>query len=329
MVTLKPLNVDGPSVVLRGDVVRSDPAVAMPPRSAIKFQSVAVKTTGEAPLAAWSNNGTGFDGLLLTLSFSDGAAYSMEGSAVLVAPGIALCARHVIEPRLTDIESGALTVKAIGLFRGHLFMQYWHVKEVTSASGAGADICILGLELASALRTDIPFRQAMISTRIPRLGEELTLCGFKPHVDVVPNGSALVGGFIVCKGVVTARYPSGRDRVMLPCPVVEVECPAYGAMSGGPVFDSAGLLVGLVSTSFDDSTGSGPAYVSLLYPALTRPFRGGWPTGLIKIQPARLLDLDCCHIVGREHVMYQETTDAYCWTVRDWDYKVGPYESTA
>lgn len=50
-------------------------------------------------------------------------------------------------------------------------------------------------------------------------------------------------------------YPHGRDRVMLPWPVLEVDCPTWGGMSGGPVFDEHGHLIGLLCSSFSVEEG--------------------------------------------------------------------------
>ena len=74
---------------------------------------------------------------------------------------------------------------------------------------------------------------------------------------------------------------------MLPWPVLEVDCPTWGGMSGGPVFDDRGNLIGLLCSSFSLDSGDGISYVSLLYPALVVKFQGGWPAAAF--QEARTL----------------------------------------
>jgi hypothetical protein len=90
---------------------------------------------------------------------------------------------------------------------------------------------------------------------------------------------------------------------MLPWPVLEVECPTVGGMSGGPVFDSRGRLVGLLCSSLDTEDGHGVTYVSLLWPTLTRGFETVWPKNLIPGLTTLLgIDPKLCSIEGREAV---------------------------
>ena len=51
---------------------------------------------------------------------------------------------------------------------------------------------------------------------------------------------------------------------MLPSPCIEVNMETLGGMSGGPVFNEEGRLIGILSSSFD----GGPSYVTLIWDAL-------------------------------------------------------------
>ncbi|WP_142916619.1 trypsin-like peptidase domain-containing protein, partial [Klebsiella pneumoniae] len=68
---------------------------------------------------------------------------------------------------------------------------------------------------------------------------------------------------MVSSGLVTAAFPQGRGERM-PAPCIEVEMDTMGGMSGGPVVDSDGNVIGVVSSSFD----GGPSYVTLIWDAL-------------------------------------------------------------
>ena len=48
-------------------------------------------------------------------------------------------------------------------------------------------------------------------------------------------------------------------------------------MSGGPVFDETGLLVGILSKALQADDEPSPSYVSLLWPVLTATFLRCWP----------------------------------------------------
>ena len=195
-------------------------------------------------------------------------------------------------------------------------MQIWRLRSCTLVPNS--DLAIIGLSYASRLPDDKTFAQAHLITRLPGVGERLTLTGFRANsVEGVRDRTFIArGNVLVCVGKVTVQYPQGRDRIMLPWPVLEVECPAWGGMSGGPVFDSNGYAVGLVCSSMSDHAGaSSPAYVSLLWPALTHRYEGGWPRQLF--QGARSLleaGRSACSIDKREAITV--TSDGHSVTTR-------------
>lgn len=52
-----------------------------------------------------------------------------------------------------------------------------------------------------------------------------------------------------------------------------------GGMSGGPVFNTKGHLVGIVSSSYEAYDILGPTYVSLIWPAGVGEVAVQWPCG--------------------------------------------------
>lgn len=262
-------------------IVTEDPAAEMPIGSALKFNPILVSHNFEHN-CVWLKDWESFDGALLSIHFANFETHSIEGSGVLVAPGIALCAKHVIGPNVDKIMTSRLATIAIALSRSGV--QIWRISRITLIDDS--DIAIIGLTYASKLPDRNLFNVATISTRFPKIGENLLIAGFRAsdyNFDISvhnPNHRAMnFSGNVLCSnGIVTNRFPTGRDVSMLPWPTLEVDCPSLGGMSGGPVFDSRGMLVGLLSSSFDE----GPSYVSLLWPALAIEFEGGWPTPLFK-----------------------------------------------
>ena len=94
---------------------------------------------------------------------------------------------------------------------------------------------------------------ATITTRLRCIGEPIFVAGFRAsqrRYAREQDSIRLIGDVLVCTGVVTERFEAGRDRAMLPGPAIEVECPAWGGMSGGPAFDKNGRIVGLLSSSY-------------------------------------------------------------------------------
>ena len=94
---------------------------------------------------------------------------------------------------------------------------------------------------------------------------------------------------------------------MLPSPALEVKCVTRGGMSGGPVFDSNGLLIGVHSSGFQDDW---PSYITLIWPALAHRLIGGWPTGFMKTSQA-LVEMDprICSIDDRSAISFVQQDD--------------------
>lgn len=208
------------------------------------------------------------NGTLLALSFRDSAGHHTYGSGVMVGPGLALCAAHVLHEHdfYRKLQSGdaSLVVQAPLSDRGMLL---WTVLRVSLVPDS--DLAVLSMKLTSRYPQDRRFMSAWITTRMPARGETLTVTGLsavgdgteeiarRTHIEMRPQ----------CRlGRVIDRYLDGRD-LRLPGPCVAVDCAVPGGTSGGPVFDSRGYLVGLLSASYD---GVDISFVSHIWPALVR-----------------------------------------------------------
>ena len=262
-----------------------------------------------------------FKGALLSVNFIDADEHRVCGSAVMVAPGIALSATHVIEPWLSDIMAGRLSPTCFGVAPHGL--EIWRVKKVMMVPGT--DITILCLEYASEFPPENLFHLTKITTRLPKVGEKLTICGFRAAEEVfdVVDGkkSTTEGNVWVSQGEVKERYCQGRDKFMLPWSVLELDCPSHGGMSGGPVYDQHGLLVGILCSSLEHEDGEGTSYISLLWQALAARTEPVWPAGAIK-GPISLLEIEqLCAIDKREavEVTYDEENSLTHTAYKIWE----------
>lgn len=275
---------------LRGQFA-PDPVSEIPVGGSLLVQSLFFQYSSDKS-ATWMQDWESLKGVLLAIVFSD-ESHQIEGSAVLVAPGVALCATHVLEPKVGGLNSPPRTIKktiiCIGPTNGEF--QLWKVRKVTAVPNT--DLTILGLELASSMPNGGTLYQAAISTRLPKIGEQLNIFGIRAAQDEFPRVAGKPPDFqmtvLACSGVVAERYENGRDSVMIPWPSVQVDCPSWGGMSGGPVFDSTGRVLGLLSASFSSESNDGPSFISLLFPALPTRFEGGWPLSM-HTAPSSLLD---------------------------------------
>jgi hypothetical protein len=231
-----------------------------------EIRGIEAANHGNAPLGA-------FGGALLAISFRDDHGQHTLGSAVLVHPGIAVTAKHVVSDWIGALRSG--NAAAVCQAPTPETVLLWDVEAVMELGDA--DLAILCLRFRAALPES--FSIGRVTTRTPRIGETLFLTGFTAEVATVPRGPEVaIGGHMrVCHGEVIEVWPQGRDRVMLPSPALAVNCPAFGGMSGGPVFDEAGHLLGVVSSSSD---GDEIAYVSHIWPVLLASIEPRWPFAL-------------------------------------------------
>jgi hypothetical protein len=225
---------------------------------------------GAGSITEWDHYG----GLLFAVGFGDHKNFEIEGSAILVAPGIALSARHVIEPHMDKIVSGTTGTLLMSVCPHGL--DFHRIEQVVWDA---TDVCILRTVLASDLPPSADLMCATMTTRIPKVGERLFLAGYRAQ-KIEPAENAVGAETRIAVGDVTAVYLDGRDSVMLPHPCIEVKALTLGGMSGGPAFDEGGKVVGILTSSIDDP--EGPSYVSMLWPVLTNQIETVWPGGIIK-----------------------------------------------
>lgn len=196
---------------------------------------------------------------------------------------MALCATHVIAPNIDALLGGQLDALCVGI--ASYGAQAWRIRHVTTIPNN--DVAILSLEYCAALPPDRNFYQAHITTRSPATGEAIFLAGFRAVQTVFPrvnNQSAEIGvNVLLSTGPVAQSFPTGRDRVMVNWPSLEINCPAWEGMSGGPGFDSRGFLVGLVTASLSTADEPSPTIISLLWPLLVHAFPGGWPANFERL----------------------------------------------
>jgi hypothetical protein len=262
-----------------------------------------------------------YNGVLLSVHFFTDTWSTVEGSAVMVAPGIAFAAAHVIEPLIPHIMASELGIQCTGLTPSG--PRYWHVRHITAAKGT--DIMILSLDFASPVPPDGRFVQAVMTARLPEIGEPVMITGFRASDEnvstedgkcfPVKDGHLKYGADVrIGVGEVTQHHLNGRGS-MPPGPAIEVACSTPGGLSGGPAFDQNGMLVGILSTSIDDPDGRGPSQISLLWPALVQTIT---PAFLPHLYPGavRLLDLDAklCGIHRRDVI--HSTTDPETGVIR-------------
>jgi hypothetical protein len=224
-----------------------------------------------------------FEGALLALGFryEDGQV-AVLGSAVMIAPGLALTATHVLRDLLPRLESGRVSMFALGV-RPNDKLDYFSVRTLNYRDSSASDLCWLSLFLQSEPDVGWGFSLFPVTTRTPKVGHRVAVLGFRfPEAVMSPGAAAsdlapLKGNAYAAAGTVSEIYYPRRESVMAPFPAIEVQCGALHGMSGGPVIGDDGRLLGIASSAFDED---GPMIAAWVIEALVRPLDVGWPPGL-------------------------------------------------
>jgi hypothetical protein len=254
-----------------------------------------------------------YEGIVLSVHYFTEKWSRVDGSAVMVAPGIAFTAAHVHEAHFPSPDFVSNTkMMCVGYTSSG--PRIWRPVAIEKVNGT--DLMILSLELRSPLPADNEFRQAEVTTRLPGIGETVMVVGFRAsneHVAsdekmtfAVKNGKILWGQDLRCSvGPVTAFH---RKRIgLIPTPTLEVGCSTPGGVSGGPAFDKNGKVVGILSTSTDKDDGTSSSLVSLLIPGLALPIQRTFPVqGATRI---RLIESAICSIDRRDVVRWSIQKD--------------------
>lgn len=208
------------------------------------------------------------------------------GSGIIIGPGLVLTASHVFDefPRtgsgpvlisfLPDNNARAWLPTSTITCSGPSTYQPWDPN-----SKKVSDLTIVSCDLNSEAHAQYPLSLVPLELCLPLIGTRLWAVGFR-------NGEVGDGSVspLITSGLVTNCFPHGRGERM-PSPCVEVDMETLGGMSGGPVFNEDGYIVGIVSSSFD----GGPSYITLIWDALRLSLEG-LPSEIWKSQHAGILE---------------------------------------
>lgn len=90
-----------------------------------------------------------------------------------------------------------------------------------------------------------------LNTRKPQVGMECLILGFPDGKEVPQSLGKVEKPLRVSRGPITEVFEHRRDRCMSPFPSFSIEAHAPGGMSGGPIFDHRGGVIGVYSSGHE------------------------------------------------------------------------------
>jgi len=155
-------------------------------------------------------------------------------------------------------------------------MNLWPVEHI--AGGPPTDVIFAFPQF----QTEFPYQLFRLSFDVPRIGANARCVGYSDmprdgldFEEFQRNPQIFSNEFHCIEGPVKAVFINGFAKKFIEGPCAVVECDVRHAMSGGPVFDEAGHVWGIVSAGASEFFGHGATIVSLLYPLLFTPIKIG------------------------------------------------------
>ncbi len=164
-----------------GGLVSHDPLADLPIGSSLKSELVRFGHSNATDRPNWVNNWDFFSGAMLGFVLKTRDGQELIGTAVIVAPGLAVTATHNFFDLLGEIQAGAIVPYCYGIRKSAL--DIWRVVKISCSDED--DIAYLSLKAASALPADGTHYQFGITTRAPKNGETLHILGFRSEPENV------------------------------------------------------------------------------------------------------------------------------------------------
>jgi hypothetical protein len=218
--------------------------------------------------------------LRLIVEFAEGDTHII-GTATVVCGHLAITAAHNLDDILTrfgpgarlegNVKISAYAVRVIQVLPGPAYRVY-NVHAVWMNGESDIAILHLGLQGRSDPDAPIDWKQPIVNVVAPPLGSRVAAFGY--HSSVIKRTPNPGGGYhldirdqpTTSVGVVEEILPRGQSAGRFTFPCLRVAARYDGGMSGGPVYNEAGDLCGIISGSYGVTDGPPISYVTALWP---------------------------------------------------------------
>jgi V8-like Glu-specific endopeptidase len=251
-------------------------------------------------------------GAILAVAYVKDGLMSIEGTATMIAPGLAVTASHVLDPEFYGKRphQQETEMRCLGLVEGPhgASFQEWNVDHTSRTLEERGEIGYISLSPSASVLQPTEVRTMPLSLDLPDEDEELTMVGYRFASD--PKN--LEGAMYVSKGPILRLLHTFTERQRI-YPAYEVECETLPGMSGGPVLDRSGCLVGVISRGLDDVT-----YAAMIMHGMGSTVPIFWPPGEYPL-PVRVHDIpqELLCVESRRKLSFSPDDSRIRWDI-DW-----------
>lgn len=212
---------------------------------------------------------TGFHSPINEISLAIGASYQNKifyasGTAVIIGPGLAITAQHVIADLFRKFEGSDMNFPANSEIGGSFHLQLiqiiksgksaliWNVTRLWSS--IYTDIAVLRLSPHTKEAQNYKWKSPSIDLIPPNVGEEVACFGYR-NPSLSKDGEEIEWGVDprTSIGQVQEIHYEKRDSVRLNFPCFRTNARFDGSMSGGSVLKKTGKLCGIICSNLPPS----------------------------------------------------------------------------
>lgn len=222
---------------------------------------------------------TGYDQPILEFALSLGSFKNNQffagGTCIVIAPYLAITAKHVIENDIQFFEkqtpttdyNGSYYMQAGQILKNGNELAIWNIRKIFLSSVT--DIAFLLLEPYTASAKSYEWRCVKIDLDPPAIGERICAFGYAKQKMSQPEMNNIIWEYEpkTSVGEVTEIHQTGQGITKFAC--FTTNAPWENLMSGGPIFNSKGWLCGLISTSLWSEEEHIRSTGVLLWPSMT------------------------------------------------------------
>lgn len=174
---------------------------------------------------------------------------SLVGTGFFISrDGIFITASHVLREAESESKKPGKPLVGLHFIGGSRYQ----IRQISFGFPAqNSDVCVgCFREMRNSRNQKLLNKVLQLSRTNPTVGETIFTYAY-PRTVVQKDLRQVHINTNFYQGTITEEYPNGRDTILLPSKCYQTNMKIHGGASGGPVFNSAGYVVGINSTGYE------------------------------------------------------------------------------